>query len=545
MNFAVPGSFKNEDERIATMEKYQAEGGDDPSVIDQIMSVQAAEPDPEPADIEDGDDGSGALELPAEAAPAEPAPASAPAPAAQAAAPAAPAAASQVRNWTIREEDIPKDEYFDAKEQKMRKFVTHKNPQDLFKSYINVQKRHHYLEDILMPQEIRRAADEARRVSDAEIARLRAENEQLKRGAAPAAPAAAPAAAGKPAVPASVPSLSESSKKLSEAMTALKGIPVENSVEHTDTMYNALTAALENISALTGQIENMHQQGQELNGKMTGFETKQKQVDLQREAEAQTAKKRNAWQTACRVIDTFATTSPDFKKAYGNIDQPFDKMTEEGVTFHANLAGLMFGKHPNSITNAEQMEAASAYLSNNPAIMQKIAQYGLPINEPKNYKAWLELDQVDAMRGGLYRDPVSKRWVQLEDPVTRQPVRLGDMETAFGKYLDITGKRAQMTNQLLKNERQSITNALSRRDLSLVSMDGNQARSDGSGAEMTQEQAIAITEQIDPQGAMTIYMRSGGQNREHIDKLNAALRRLGQPELEVPELDYLSQRKKA
>lgn len=536
MNFQVPESFKNEDERIATMEKYQADGGDDASIIDQIMAVEVSEADPEIPEEEIVEEPAVVPEVPAEA----PAPETPAAPVAPSA-PRAPAA-PKPRNWTIKEEDIPKDEYFDVREQRQRKFITHTNPQDLFKTLINGQKRIHYLEDILMPQEIKRVTEEAKRTADSEIARLKAENEQLKKGQ-PAAPAATPAAPARAeAQPAATQNLADSSKKLSEAMQALKEIPAENSIEHTDKMYNALTAALENISALSGHINTMQQENKNLTGKFSTFEQQQQQTLQQNKVAEEENQRRQSWQTACRMIDTFANTSADFKKLYGSVDQSFEDMTKEAVTFHAELAGLMMGKHPDTVTNAEQMEAASAYLAKDPKIMQRIAQYGLPINEPKNYQAWVELDQVDAMRGGLYRDPVSKRWVQMQDPVTKQPVRLGDMETAFGKYLDVTGRRAEMTNQLLKNERQSITNALSRRDTGLVSMDSAQARSDGSGAEMTEEQALAITEQIDPQGAMTIYMRSGGQNREPIDKLNAALRRLGQPELQVTELDYLPQK---
>ena len=216
-------------------------------------------------------------------------------------------------------------------------------------------------------------------------------------------------------------------------------------------------------------------------------------------------------------------------------------MTQEAVDFHIQLAGLKFNKHPGLVSNEEQMDASQSFLRGDPDIAQKAAQYG--INEPRNYRAWVELDQVDAMRSGLYRDPASKKWVQTHDPISRQPVRLGDMDTAYSRYLDVTGKRAQKVNQLLKNEREGITNALGKRDTSLVSMDSSQARSDGSGAEMTEEQAVQITEQIDPQGAMAIYMRSG--NKQPFEQLNAALKRLGMPELEVPELDYQTRQKVA
>ena len=545
MNFQVPEKVSNEDERIATMEKYQSEGGNDPSVIDQIMSLEVTEPDPvveETVEIETPTET--LAETPAEAAipaapekPVEPpAPTVAPAPSA---APAAPKK-SEPRNWVIKEEDIPKDEYFDTKEQKTRKFITHTNPQDLFKTVINEQKRIHYLEDILIPQERQRAADEAKRTYEAEVAKLKAENEQLKKGTP--APSAAPATVAAPQAAVAPVGLGDSSKKLSEAMAALKDVPADSAIEHTDKMYTALSAALENITALSGHINTMQQQNKEISGKVSNFEANQQQTEQQRQIKEKEQQNMQNWQNACRLIDTFATTNQDFKKSY-KVDQPFEDMTKESVTFHTELAGILYGKHPDTITNAEQMEASQAYLRGEPTIVQKAAQYG--INEPRNYRAWLELDQVDAMRAGLYRDPVSKRWVQMHDPVTRQPVRLGDMETAFGRYLDVTGKRAEMTNKLLKNERESITNALGRRDTSLVSMDSTQARSDGSGAEMTEEQAIAITEQIDPRGAMTIYMRSGGQNREHIDKLNAALRRLGMQELEVPALDYIAQKKVA
>ena len=302
MNFTMPEKFTNEDERVATMERYQTEGGTDPSDIEKMMSLPVDTPDPEPAeDVEEVE----TPEAPAEApeAPTE-------APVETHAAVPAPRETGENRNWTITEADIPTDEYFDQKEGRMRKFITHKDPQSLFKTVINEQKRIHYLEDILLPQEREKAAAEARAGLQREVERLKAEVEAAKTPSPQASPQPEPSQQPPQG-------LGKTSTNLQQALQDLKAIDPKDSIEHTDKMHAALTAALEQVSALSGQIGSVQQEGKQLGGKLLQFESKNQQIEQQREADQKRVQAEQNWKSACQMIDTFASTNPDVKQSTG------------------------------------------------------------------------------------------------------------------------------------------------------------------------------------------------------------------------------------
>lgn len=513
MNLPEELKFKSEDEKLAMIEKYEAEGGSNPDDVTRIMDapVEGGEPREEPV-AESVDTPEEPVETPQET------------PAIQ----KKETTSDEPRNWTITEDDIPKDEYFDKKEGRNRKFITHKNPKDLFKTVINEQKRIHYLEDVLLPQATKEAEERAKAQYEQQMADIRKELESLKaskQALPPQKPAGEPAETG---------NLQQTGGDLESAINELKGIDPDSTIEHTDKLHKALTAALEHITNQSKTIQSIQQQNQQVAGKFTQFETSQQQRAEQEKLAQQQRESEQNWQRACQMVDTFATTNPDFKAEFGNVTQTFSDMSRDAENFHAQLAGLRFQKSPNATTAQERMEAAQLYMSGDQGIVQAATQYGF--EEPTNYRAWAELDQVDAMRTGLYRDPVSKKWINMVDPVTRKPVHLGDMQTAYGRYLDVSGKRQQRINQKLNQERESFSNAVSRRDNGLVSMDTNRLRGDGSGRDMSDEQAAQVLEQVDTEAAMADYMRTG--NKEQLELINRALKIAGHSELEIPELAY-------
>ena len=507
--------FKTEDDRIALMESYSQEPDADPSEIDRIMAAPVDEPDAvvDP-DLEE-------VEIPADAPPEEAPPAEAPP------VEAPPADQALSRNWAIKEDDIPKDTYYDKTTGKVRPFITHKDPKDVFKTLIHGQKRIHYLEDVLLPQERQAAADAAKAEVAAEVARLKEENETLKR----TAPAAAPSKPDAPAAPAQpAGNVQASASSLGKAIEDLKAINPEDSIENTDKMHAALMASMDHINNLTSTINQLQQSTQAVDGRFAKIE-QDRQTDAERQAQA--ARQNEAtqnWQKAIQLVDTFAQTNADFKSEFGNVGQSYGDMTREAVNFHAQLAGLLFNKHPNQVSNQEQVAASQAWLCGDDKLTSAAQQYGF--QEPQNYKAWVELDQVDAMRTGMFRDPNTKSWQQMTDPVTRKPVHLGDMETAYGRYYDVSGKRAQKTAAMLKQQQDSLAGAISRRDAGLVSMDPNQLHGDGTGTIMTEQQALETLEQIDGVYAQNQFL---GGNKEPFERLNNAMRSLGMQPVEVPE----------
>lgn len=525
----LPESFKTDDQKAQYIEEYENKGGSDPDVVQRMMDIPVAG-EPEPETLPEDED------LPpvpmSQGEPSdEPSGEGTPAP--------APSEGDLARNWTISEEDIPKEEYFDRKEGRKRRFITHKTPQDLFKTVINEQKRIHYLEDVLLPQTEERVKGQY----EPELQRLREELARLKKGQPAPAPAQSLAQLQVQPTPAPAPqqsqqpieagNLAESNKELADAIEDLKGINPETSIEHTDKMHKALNAALSNIANLQGTITKIQQQNQQVSSKFNQFE-QQQQTEAQRQAaERKQRLAEEKWNKAVQLVDSFATTNPDFRAEYGDVGQSFKDMTRDATAFHMQLAALKFNKHPDTVTNQETMAAAQDYLAGSQDLQDKMEHYGF--EEPKNYRAWAELDQIDAMRTGMYRDPNTKKWVHMVDPVSGQPVHLGDMDTAYGRYLDLSGKRQAKQTQKLKAERQSMSDAISRRDTGLVSMDTNQLRGDAS-ADVTLEQANQILEQVDPEMAMAEYMRTG--NREQLDLVNRALKATGHGPIEVPDLSY-------
>lgn len=494
-------NFKTEDERVEAMEKYSNDGGTDTTEIDRIMSAPVEEESPD-AEVYEGN-----LENKEEANPVtEPKP--------------IPQEDAQAeRSWSITENDIPKDTYFDKRENKTRPFITQTSKEDFFKSYLHAQKRIHYLEDELMPQAKKSVQDESKAQYEAELQRLKLENESLKVTPVPQ----------QQNVPAPQTNIN-TTDTLKRALEDIKGIDPDDSIEHTDKMQKALVSALSHIDTLQNNISGMKEQSNVLDGKFRQYEATQQEQESVRQQQAQKQEVENNWNKACGLVDTFATTNADFKTDYGVVDQPFKEMTREAVDFHVKLAGIKYNKHPDMVTNEEQMSASHAYLRGDNELLQSANQYGLA--EPNNYKAWIELDQIDAMRTGLFRDPNTKTWQQIQDPVTQQSVHLGDMSTAYGKYLDVSGKRAEKTRAMLKSEQDNLTNAISRRDGGIVSMDTNQLRSDGSGSELTEQQALDIFNQVDPAGATTSYLRNGDSTQ--LDTLNRALERLELAPVPIP-----------
>ena len=79
----------------------------------------------------------------------------------------------EARTWNISEADIPDEEYFDQVDKRRKRFINHKNPQDLFTSYINAQKKLHYETEVRLPQ--------LQSDFNAERSRLQGEIEELKK----------------------------------------------------------------------------------------------------------------------------------------------------------------------------------------------------------------------------------------------------------------------------------------------------------------------------------------------------------------------------
>jgi hypothetical protein len=535
----LPDKFKTEDEKIAALQKYEDDGGTDPTEVEKIGAVPVEQPDP-PEEGEEVMEVETPAEEPKETPTEEPkeAPKETPKEEPKETPKEAPRepekkGAPEARNWTVKEEDISKETYEDKREGRTRPFITHRNFPDLQKSYIKNQKHTYYVENVLMPQEIKAAED-----------RVRAEYEQKLKDVQVApkeTPAPTPAPSQPPAAPAApTGDLQKSSANLKKALDELKAIDPSDpsaTLEHGDKLHAALTGALDHIGNLTNYVVSGQKQVTDLTTKVTQTEQESQrtaaQTAAQREQDALRTQAEKNFEDANVLINTFAANNELFKEQYGNLDQSYKDMTQNALDFHTRIAGVLFNKSPSIVTGDETKAAVAAYLRpDQQQLRDQLKSYG--IDEPNNYRAWLELDQVDAIRVGMFRDPYTKEWRQLIDPVSKKPVRLGDMDTAYGKYLDVTGKRKQLEDEKLRQERDKITGAITKRDDGIVSMDTNNLRGDGSGADITVEQATDTLEQIDEEVAISAYMMG---DKSQVETINRARQRLGVPSIDTSAFD--------
>lgn len=422
-------------------------------------------------------------------------------------------AAESKRNWTIREEDIPQEGYYDVKTGKYRPFITQKDPGDLFKSYISAQKHIHRLENQLLPEEREKAAAETRGKYETTIKELQ---EKIR----------AYEESEKNSKQVQTPDDKAASGELKRVLEELK------TVNPDDDNYDVL----DHNKKLQGAILTLAQQLAEVESRKIEPSGREAQPQPLPEPVAQQPQpsgdeglsKAEQWRRACELIDAFVASVDD---PMLKTQKPFFALTQEMEGFNDALTEAYSGKKARDVPIQEwarlRERAMGAYLIGDEEILRKTEQFG--VKEPKEYRTWLKLDQIDALRNGLYRD-MTGNWAILKDSATGKPVNLGDMETAYSKYLDISGERIKRERELKSKSARSIADAIAKRDTGLVSLDTNALSDIGEGQSLTEEDAERILDSIDTEEAIKDSMHG---NRKSLDTINQALKRLGREPLEV------------
>jgi hypothetical protein len=425
----------------------------------------------------------------------------------------------ETRNWQITEEMISEydDEYFDG--QKQRKFITHKNPGDFLKSYVGAQKNNHYLKTQKIPQAQQEGYNKAKAEYETKLQAYEKELETLK---------AKPPEKKETITPVETDTLNQYKAVVEE----LNGISDEDSVEHTATMKKALILSQklrdEENARYAADINSVRS---EVNNKLVAFETKQEEKDRKRlealNLETDRTKQQTIINRIYNEIDSFVASKDAPPEA--KTDQPFSEMHAEAMTFHNELAEAYTGNSSGSYSQQEwngiMEKAGTAYLNSLPELVAKAKAIG--INEPKNYKQWVFLDNLDATRTGMMRDPVTNEWVERFSTTTGKKINLGDIKTAYNYYLDNSGLREKKISDDKKADAEKLVHAINKRDGGVTQLDDSKMTGEGEGQALTKDKAREIVENLDWDFIKAEEMRG---NLEPLQKANAAIKRLdGEP----------------
>jgi len=429
------------------------------------------------------------------------------------------------RNWQIDEEFITQhDEEYTDENGRRRKFITQTNREDFVKSYIGAQKNNHYLKTQRIPQAKQEGYDTATAEYNEKLAAKDKELETLRAKPAPA-PAPEPKA----------PVKTDTQEQYTAIVEELNGITDEDSIEHTAKMKKAFVLQQKLLEEeRTQNADNINNMKTEMktdfDSKFTAFEAKQAE-ERKKESDRVQAITNQSQQN--ETVNKLYTEIDDFVSGKdappeAKTDESFTVMNAKALKFHNDLAEAYTGRAASSYSQQEWSSTLgnveSMWLNGTPELLTKAKEIG--ITEPKNYKAWSFLDNIDAIRGGMMRDPATNQWVNKFDPNSGEKVNLGDIKTAYNWYLDNSGKRQELETEKGKKKVEEVVHAINKRDKGVVQLDESQMTSEGEGQALTKEDAEKILE-----GANMDLIRAKEMEGDltQLERVNAALERLDMP----------------
>jgi len=429
--------------------------------------------------------------------------------------------------FELSDQDIPTETFLDKGMGETRPIWSFKKGdpdfgKKLVKTLVHGQTRIHQLESDVLAAHAEGEKKAAQRLQS-QLDEARKEAEDLKKKLAEA-----PTTSPEPTVSHETTQVNKPSIDLATALENLSKLPSQDSDEYSITDHNnALTAVV------TAQAYEQQQVSQAL--KIQREETERVKTETEAEKAARLANEEKektklaaqtaaenagrAWQEACKEMDQFISAR--------KMDLPgFDKMTAQADSFHAELARTHFGLNAwDNPTDAQKEQAATQYLRETPALMTKLEEKGT--QEPSTYKAWVELDQIDAMKHGLFLNPTTKQWEK------RANVSYGSVEDAALIYERDTGKLEDRIRQEKIDSSRKVVKQLNTRDNSLVQMDTSKGHAGAEATLISEEEAGKILESMDTDRIMSDIQRGEFAN---FDMFNKARVKLGMPP--IHESDY-------
>lgn len=504
-------TFASEDARVAALEGLQNRSTElsaaDLAEIERIENAKIVE---------------GGTPSAQSAQPPQPAPAAQPQQAQQQQ--AAPVAADeQPRSWQITEDLISQfDEQYEERKRdgttRVRSTITQRTPEDLLKTLVHGQRRIRYLEGQALPEAHNDGYKKARSELTPQLEKLQKDLEEAR-----ARMAAAPQPAAATAQQTQQPSGAEGAHKtLVDTLKGLDGVADDDLVDHVPKLAGGLKSAVSVIEEQSRRLQELSKTIDDMKaGKIQPVQQVQQPAPQQQTQDTDAVKR---WQEGCRLVDTFVANPgcpPDLR-----MDQGFDEATADAIAFHRELAMHFTGKPMSELTNADMNAAVAAYLSDSPQLLQRVNAAGA--REPYNYRKWIVLDQIDALRTGGYRDPRTKEWRQRYSPDNGKPVQFPDMVAAHAEYLRITGKDKAVVAAAVRDNTRQLVDAMTRRDGGLVQMDTSKTLQGNAAIEATVAQAEEYLRTVDFD---TVRRAARRGDRAQWDQYNAALKVLGQEPL--------------
>lgn len=501
-------TFATEEDKVAKLEEIQARTPtvDDLPEIERIQNAPVLEAHKETSPAEDLVEPETSPQ-PTEALPDKPTQEEKP--------------TDEARNWTIDEELISKyNETYTDETGRTRPIFTQKDPEALLKSFADSQKYIQHLKSKTQ-NEYNAGYEKAKAEYEAKLAEV--QKTPVVQKPAPVTPPVAPVNTG----------IIEEYNKLAEEVSQ---IPEGDEIEHMD--------KIKRLNVLTPKVfqeqknfysENINQLKTELTGEINTFKTDYEQQKSLAEQQKLAKEHQQKLDRVFNEVDQWAASKNAPEEA--KIDQTFKEVLSEATAFHNELAELYTGKTAREVLpedwNKYMEYAGTAYLNQLPELVQKVNTAG--VQEPKNYRKWVFLDNIEAMKNGFMRDEKGS-WGQRFDEVTGNPVNFGSMDAAYNYYLDKSGKRQEQISQEKKKNTADIIHAVNKRDSTVVQLDDSQLAEDGDGGVLTEEDAAKILTDLNDAGGVAFAQQQAMYgNVELLNKVNAALVRLGNQPIELPK----------
>jgi hypothetical protein len=430
------------------------------------------------------------------------------------------------RNWQITEDLIKQHDetYFDPETKRERNYITHRTAEDFLKSFKESQKYIRHIKDEMLPKKVAAAYEKAKFDVKAEYENKVSEL-QRKLDEANKRPSQQPAAQ-----PAS------SDDEIGSILKNLEGISDDDAIEHVGDVKKALIVAMKKLSmSKTDREEILKQADQRAAEK---FETYKRERDAElnenkkrEEAEKHALSQQQKLREAYTEIDQFLS-SKDFPAEYKLEGQKYEDALRDALAFHNELAEVYTGKTKESYdpkTWREIEERASMeFLNKTPQLLEQVKKTG--IQEPKNYKKWVFIDNIDAVKTGYFRNPQTNQWERRFDSKSGKEIQFPDIRSAFNYYLDESGLRKTLNMQNGRKSTDGLIEAINKRDAGVVQLDESALSSSGKGQVLTEEEARKILKTIDSSDAIREKMNG---KPELYNKINAALIRLGENPLDM------------
>ncbi|HUS94028.1 MAG TPA: hypothetical protein VMZ24_02500 [Patescibacteria group bacterium] len=243
-------------------------------------------------------------------------------------------------------------------------------------------------------------------------------------------------------------------KEIERLEQEIASVP-EDEYEKKLSLLNEKTKKYGKINTLMrkAQFEAIKQSNKELAEIKEKEEKRKKDSERTREIEEANRKRDQARTERIKEAEAFRKIKTEFQS-----EKSYDEMEREYSTFSQDVASRYYGRSPDRLSPEEIEIAMQSYMDKSPVLMGKIAD----LQEPKDFKKYMLLTEVESARLGLTLDKYTGKWYQRKDSYGNKVV-LPDLETAYDYVKKVKGITAAEIAELQKKTAAEVKKAMERR----------------------------------------------------------------------------------